>query len=182
MPPGSSAQLLVCRITGAEWKLSKTFSQGPSSLHESKSLKLTPPFISVLNNETIDETHRLYINMNKVSGSGKCRQLPFPGSAGLLVNIQHRFFSSYRKKAHIATLNLYRCKLTEKTLSYPFKIGRRTSYFHFSMGPVLVEEGLAPLHKTEQLNATVTKTYIRSFLNVLIHHCIPARRRGRRRK
>lgn len=52
--------------------------------------------------------------MNKVSGSGKCRHLPFPGSAGLLVNIQHHFFSSYRKKAHIATLNLYRYKLTEK--------------------------------------------------------------------
>jgi len=95
----------------------KNCSEGPRSLYESKGLKPTPPFISVLNNETIDKTHRLCINMNKVPGSGKCRQLSFPGSAGLLVNIQHHFFSSYRKKAHIATLNLYRCKLSEKIIS-----------------------------------------------------------------
>lgn len=34
-----------------------------------------------------------------------------------------------------------------------FKIVCRTSYFHFSTGPVLVGEGLAQLHKTEELNA-----------------------------
>lgn len=50
------------------------------------------------------------------------------------------------------------------------------------MGAVLVGEGLAPLHKTEELNATVVKTCIRSFLNVLIHHRISAGRRGRRGK
>lgn len=50
------------------------------------------------------------------------------------------------------------------------------------MGPVLVGEGLVPLHKPEELNATVVKTCIRSFLKVLIRHCISAGRRGRRRK
>lgn len=143
-----------------------------------KSLKLTPPFISVLNNETIDETHRLCINMNKVSGSGKCRQLPFPGSARLLVNIQHHFFR--KEKGTCCYFKLVQMQAKGKIV-YLFKIVCRTSYFHFSMGPVLVGEGLARLHKTEELDATVMKTGIRSFLNVLIHHCISARRRDRRK-
>lgn len=95
--------------------------------------------------------------------------------------IQRHFFSLYRKKAHIATLNVYRCKLTEKIVLYLFTIVCRTSYFHVSMDPVLVREGLALLHKTEMLNATAMKTCIRIFLYVLIHHCISARRRDGRR-
>lgn len=50
------------------------------------------------------------------------------------------------------------------------------------MCPVLVGEGLVPLHKTEDLNVAVMKIYIRSCISVLIHCCISARRRGRRRK
>lgn len=70
--------------------ISKAAPQGQVHSMNQKSLKLTPPFISVLNNETVDETHHLSID---VSGSGKCRQLPFPGSVGLLVNIQHHQFA-----------------------------------------------------------------------------------------
>lgn len=58
-----------------------------------QSWKLAPPFISVLNASPRDETHSLYINVNKVSGRGKYRQLPFPGSARLFLNIQHYYFS-----------------------------------------------------------------------------------------
>lgn len=70
--------------------LLQTAPRGQAHSMNQTSLKGTPPFISVLNNETIDETHHLSSN---VSGRGKCRQLPFPGSVGLLVNIQHHQFA-----------------------------------------------------------------------------------------
>lgn len=102
------------------WNCLKNCSQGPSSLRESKSLRLTPPLISVLKNKTIDEAHHLCFNMNKVSGSGKRRQLPFPDSAGLhsasfLQFVQEKGTHCYFKRVQMqtnwknSTVSVYDC-------------------------------------------------------------------------